>query len=254
MDSTMDQTTLAYINMYAVLGALPTLCELSEQARTLLADKSCAVGFAVKGGPQATLRFANGACTFEEGAEHCDIKLPFSAPEKFNAMINGTGKPFPSKGFTKLSFLLGPFTKLTDLLSSYLKPAPGALDDENFFNVSTTLMIHVIAGAVAQIGNHDKVGRASAGYIVDGVICLRIVNGPSVGILAQNHVLSAIHTPPKQWMSYMEFSDIRMARALFDGKVNAVVCIGNGSVRVGGMVSQIDNVNRILDRVGRYLA
>ena len=41
---------------------------------------------------------------------------------------------------------------------------------------------------------------------------------------------------------------------LFDGKVNAVVCVGEGKVRIGGMVSQVDNVNRILDRVALYLA
>lgn len=250
----MDQMTLAYINMYAVLGALPSLCELSEQARAILGDKQCSIGFSVKGGPQATLRFSGGVCVFEEGTERCDIKLPFSAPEKFNAMINGTGKPIPSRGYTKLSFLLNQFTKLTDLLSSYLRPTAEALANDDFFNASTTLMMHVIAAAAAQVGNYDKVGKASAGYIVDGVIRLAVKDGPSVGILAQNHVLSAIHTPPQQWMSYMEFSDMRLARALFDGKVNAVVCVGEGRIRVGGMISQVDNVNRILDRVGQYLA
>ena len=250
----MDPMTLAYINMYAILGALPSLCELSGQARGLLGEKQCSIGFSVKGGPQATLRFSGGGCVFEEGTERCDIKLPFSSPEKFNAMIDGTGKPFPSKGFTKISFLLGPFTKLTDLLSSYLRPTEGALDNEEFFTVSTTLMMHVIAAAASQVGNHDKVGRASASYIVNGVIRLAVADGPSVGILAENHVLSAIHTPPKQWLSYMEFADMHLARGLFDGKVNAVACIGEGKIRVGGMMSQVDNVNRILDRVGQYLA
>ena len=231
----MDQTTLAYINVYAILGALPTLCELSEQARAILGDKKCSIGFSVKGGPQATLRFSAGGCTFEEGADSCDIRLPFSAPEKLNAMIDGTGKPFPSKGFFKLSFLLGPFTKLTDLLSSYLRPAPGALNDETFFITSTTLMMHVIAAAASQVGNHDKIGRASASYIVDGTIRIAVTDGPSVGVLAENHMLTAIHTPPKTWLSYMEFSDIHLARDLFDGKVNAVACIGEGKIRVGGM-------------------
>ena len=41
---------------------------------------------------------------------------------------------------------------------------------------------------------------------------------------------------------------------LFDGKINAVAAVGEGKVRVGGMISQVDNVNRILDRVSLYLA
>ena len=52
----------------------------------------------------------------------------------------------------------------------------------------------------------------------------------------------------------MEFSNIHLARDLFDGKVNAVACIGTGGIRMSGMISMIDNVNRILDRVALYLA
>lgn len=55
-------------------------------------------------------------------------------------------------------------------------------------------------------------------------------------------------------MSCMEFCDLALAHDLFDGKVNAVVCVGQGKVRISGMISQVDNVNRILDRVALYLA
>ena len=52
----------------------------------------------------------------------------------------------------------------------------------------------------------------------------------------------------------MRFEDIKLARDLFDGRVNAVASVGEGKVRIGGMISQVDNVNRILDRVALYLA
>ena len=54
--------------------------------------------------------------------------------------------------------------------------------------------------------------------------------------------------------SPLTFRDMDTARALFDGKINAVASIGTGDVRMAGMISQIDNVNRILDRVALYLA
>ena len=47
---------------------------------------------------------------------------------------------------------------------------------------------------------------------------------------------------------------LELARALFDGKVNAIAAVGLGQVRIGGMIAQIDNINRILDRVAIYLA
>ena len=45
-----------------------------------------------------------------------------------------------------------------------------------------------------------------------------------------------------------------LARALFDGNVNAISAVGLGQVRIGGQISQVDNINRILDRVAVYLA
>ena len=52
----------------------------------------------------------------------------------------------------------------------------------------------------------------------------------------------------------MEFESIELARDLFDGNVNAVACIGTGSIEMKGMISMIDNLNRLLDRVALYLA
>lgn len=52
----------------------------------------------------------------------------------------------------------------------------------------------------------------------------------------------------------MEFESCRLAHQLFDGQVNAVACIGSAQIRMRGMTSMLDNLNRILDRVGLYLA
>jgi hypothetical protein len=128
-----DAVTLAYINMYGILGALRDLCALSPEAQALAADESLPgkkpvrVGFAVKDGPAMTLAFGGGNCGMENGAERCGIKLPFGNCGKFNGLIDGTVTPFPSKGFTKLKFLTGNFVRLTKILEDYLRPAPDAL-------------------------------------------------------------------------------------------------------------------------------
>ncbi len=250
----MDERTLAFINLHAVLGGLSKLCELDGECQKLIEGKDIAIGITVKGGPEATIRFSGGACTVTPGVDKCDIKLPFSSCKKFNGLIDGTVTPIPSKGFTKIGFLLHEFTALTDKLTAYLRPAEGALDDPEFFRVSTTVMFHLILDAIAQIGNEDKVGRASASYIVNGDIRMGIEGGPEGFIHARDHVLTAVHTPCEHPTSYMIFASMRDARDLFDGKVNGVVCVGTGKVRMGGMISMVDNVNRILDRVSMYLA
>ena len=249
-----DSRTMAFINLHAVLGTIPYLCELDENAQELIKNEKIAIAFEVKNGPSGALRFNGGKCSFTESTENCAIRLPFSSPEKFNGMIDGTVTPIPSKGFTKISFLLKKFMPLTDILSSYLRADEKALEDKKFFDISTKLMFHLILSAIAQIGNEDKVGRASASYITDGAIKLAIGTEISLAVLAKGNKLTAIHKACEDFTSYMQFESIELARALFDGKINAVACIGEGKIRIGGMISQVDNVNRILDRVALYLA
>ena len=249
-----DQTTLAYINLYGVLGTLEELCRTDEEAKALIADRSVSVGFVVKGGPAATLYFDHGTCTMRKDADQCDIRLPFSSPEKFNGMIDGTVTPIPSRGFTKIGFLLDTFTKLTDLLGRYMQATAEDLQNPEFKEKSTTLMFYTIASAISQIGNHDQIGKASAGYIVDGTVALKIAGGPEAGIQVKNHKLHTVKKHPDTVTACMEFSSMDVARDLFDGKINAVAGIGTGLVRMSGMISMLDNVNRILDRVSLYLA
>lgn len=249
-----DQRTLAYINLLAVFGALPYLCALDRQAAQLISDTSLSVGFAVKGGPSATLFFGGGRCRMVSGTDRCQVKLPFSSCEKFNGMIEGTYTPIPTKGFTRASFLTGPFTKLTDRLTCYLRPAPGALEDPEFFRISTTLLFHVIAEAAAQTANEDPTGRCSAQSIVDGTAKLAIREGPAAALCCRDHRILTVHQAPERFLSYMEFQDMATARSLFDGELNAIAAVGLGQVRIGGMISQIDNINRILDRVAAYFA
>lgn len=250
-----DARTLAYINLYAIFGALENLCALDEDARALLTNKKpITIGIEVKGGPAATITFKNGRCRMEDGIGPCDIRLPFSSCEKFNGMIDGTVTPIPSKGFTHIGFLLKDFIKLTDLLTRYLRPDPEDLKDKKFFEISTFLTFYVISVAISQIGNNDEIGKFSAHNMVDGEILMSIKDGPKATIMVKNHRLLTIKKATETPRALMEFSSTELANDLFNGKVNSVACVGEGKITMGGMISMVDNMNRILDLVSLYLA
>ena len=250
-----DTTILARCNLYAVLGAIPHLLYLDPDAAALVRGKNIRVGFSVKNGPKATLIFKDGEAEMVKGIEKCSIKLWFPSAEKFNSMIDGKGSPIPVSGFQHIGFLLGAFTKLTDSLSAYLRPEPEKLQDPAFFERSTTLMLYVIGRAIVQIGNHDRVGMFSASHITDGKIKLGIGDTLAVAIHCKDHHLVFNAFPNDCGVtSQMVFDSLQTARDLFDGNINAIAAVGMGQVRVSGMISQVDNVNRILDRVAIYLA
>ncbi len=250
-----DTLVLARCNLYAVLGAIPHLLYLDPEAAALVRGKNIRVGFSVKNGPKATLVFKDGQAEMVKGIDSCSIKLWFPSADKFNAMIDGKGSPIPVSGFQHIGFLLGAFTKLTDLLSAYLRPEPEKLSDPVFFERSTILMLYVIGRAIVQIGNHDKVGMFSASNITDGKIMLGVGDHLSVAVHCKDHRLMFNPFPNENGVtSQMMFDSLTTARDLFDGNINAIAAVGMGQVRVSGMISQVDNINRILDRVAVYLA
>ena len=128
------------------------------------------------------------------------------------------------------------------------------LKDDKFFEISTKLMFYVITVALSQIGNNDAIGKFSASFIPDGIIDVSIKDCVGATIRVKDHHMVTIKKKPDAFRSQMEFDNIRLARDLFDGKVNSIACIGEGTIAMHGQINMIDNVNRILDRVALYLA
>jgi len=256
----MDQKTLAYINMYAILGTLENLCELDEEAQALLAGKSpVSLAFDVKGGPKATLTFSNGRARLEPGASpKANVRLAISSCEKFNKVVSGQATPVPVPGYkfrpAHLSFLLNEFDALTKRLEQHLRASEEDLADPVFFTRSTKLMLYVISVAISQIADYDDIGRFSAGNTIDGEMLMSIKNDIGVTIRVKNNVFATLKKRTETPSCIMEFESLELARALFDGKVSAMSCISNGTIIMGGKIAMLDNVSRILDRVPLYLA
>ena len=251
-----DSRTLAYINMYAVLGTLENLCELDDKAKEILStiEKPISVAFDVKNGPSATLTFSKNGCRMDDGVNaDCDIKIPVANCDKFNGIIDGKVTPIPTKGLTKVNFLLKTFTALTDRLTEVMRPSEEALKDMDFFRLNTLCTFYTVAVAISQIGNQDAIGKFSASNVVDGDIQIGITGEVYATIRVKDHHMITIKQAPEKPRAIMEFCDIPLANALFAGTVNSIDHVGNGNITIRGLISMVDNVNRILDRVGLYL-
>ena len=137
-----EAKAMAYVNMYGVLACLENLCEIDDEAKAIIKSikKPVSLCFDVANGPCCTFHFSQDGCTISEGNYGCTCKMNFASPEKFNALID-SGKPgMPTKNVPQvLSFLLGPFTKLTDRLTKILMPSEDDLKNRSFFEESTVL-------------------------------------------------------------------------------------------------------------------
>ena len=252
-----DARTLAYINMYAVLGTLENLCELDDKAKEIISklENPVSLAFDVKDGPSATLTFSKKGCRMEDGVNSKgDIKNPVSSCDKFNKIIDGVVTPIPTKGLTKINFLLKTFTALTDRLTEVMRPSAEALKDPDFFRLNTLCTFYTVSVAISQIANQDAIGKFSASNIVDGDVQISIKDTVYATLRVKDHHLITIKQASDKPRAIMEFCDLELANALFAGTVNSIDHVGNGNITIRGLISMVDNVNRILDRVALYLA
>ncbi len=253
----IEQKALAYANMYGVLGCLDVFCSTDKVAKEILSTmkKRISLCFEVKNGPCRTFHFDKNGCSITEGDKGCSCKMYFTSPEGFNRLINESKPGIPVKGAVSLlSFLLGAFSRLTDRLTELLRPSEEALENRDFFEHSTTLTMYTVAGAVAGLANSDSIARISAGNTVDGDVLLGIKDRVYATIRVENGVFSLIKEKTENPRAVMEFSDIDLAYGLFNGKVSTINEMCKGNIRLSGMISMVDNINRILDRVSLYLA
>lgn len=253
----IEQKALAYANMYGVLGALENLCQIDNVAKEIINNMKGRVSlcFSVKDGPCRTFHFSNEGCRITEGSSGCNCRMNFASPQKFNLLINESKPGVPVKGVIKvLGFLLGDFTKLTDRLTELLRPTEEALKERSFFEESTILTMYTVAGAIAGLANSDSIAKISASNTVDGDVLLGIKDVAYATIRVKDNKFSIIKEKTENPRAVMEFSDIDLANGLFAGTVSTINEMCKGKIALKGMISMVDNINRILDRVSVYLA
>ena len=247
---------MAYVNMYGVLATLENLCEIDAEAKDILAAMKSPVSlcFDVANGPCGTFHFTKGGCKFREGSAGCTCKMNFSSPEKFNALIDSAKPGIPTKGVVQvLSFLLGTFTKLTDRLTKLLRPSEEDLKNKAFFEESTILTFYTIAGAISALANSDSISMFTAKSTVDGVVSMGIKDKCYAAIQVKNHHFTTIKEKPSNPRAVMEFADIEPAHGRLTGPAPTIAELCEGNIYMAGMISMVDNLNRILDRVAVYL-
>ena len=250
----MDSLTKANINLYAILRNLEQLCEFDPEAGALAKAQDLTMSLKVSGGPQATLSFQNGKVTFKRGiGSGCDIKLFFRSPEHLIDMFDGRANPVILKGLTKVKFLTGNFSKLTDRLSYFLKPTDELLADPTYFKINTYLTAYTAFYALAEIANNDALGKINAKRVPDGVIAVRAEGGPEVYLIVKDAHFEANIGRFENPRSIMSFGNLETVNAILNGKSDIYTAIGQGNFAVRGFIPMLDNLSKLLDQVGPYV-
>lgn len=248
-----DTGTLANINLFAILRNLEDLCQLDAEAKEIILGKDISIQFIVRDGPKAFLKINDGECKLLKGKGTSNIILYFKSPEHFNQMIDEGKSPILLKGFTKIPFLKNEFTRLTDRLTYYLKPTDQLLEDEAYRRINTILTFYTVFFSIAEIGNHDKIGKLNAKRIANGVVLAGIEEGPTVSLRSNNGYLDAYKGQIDAPRAKMIFKNLEAANLLLTGKQDSYSSIASGNLRMNGYLPMLDHLNHILYQVAFYL-
>ena len=170
-------------------------------------------------------------------------------------MFEGTGTPIPLKGFTKIGFLTGDFTKLTEKLEYYLKPEEGVTPSGDYKKINTELTLLTGAYALKELTEYDPIGIATASHMRDGTIVLKVMpDGPAVSINVEDGILSPSYGEDKKPMARLELKNIDIANKFLNGEIDSFTAIASGDVRVMGQISMLDAMSLVLDRIPEYIS
>ncbi|WNM25832.1 hypothetical protein [Demequina capsici] len=252
----LDPRVAAHVNAHAVLGALPVLAAHVPDARDVLAGltRPTAVILKAPGVAPAAYTFTDKAIAPGAASGARRVTLLFTSPDHLNRMIAGSAQPIPVASPAGLRFLTGAFTRLADLLGRYLRPAANDLEDPSVREASTVMTLHVAAAAIAQVANEDRSGRFSAAHVPDGEVALEVGDDIDLRLLVARGRFTFIGAGAEEpARATLRFADLDVAGDVLSGRASALSSICDGTLGMRGYIPMLDNVSRILDRVGHYL-
>ncbi len=168
-------------------------------------------------------------------------------------MFDGTKMPIPLKGLTKIGFLTKEFTKLTDRLAYFLKPTDELLKDPEYFKINTYLTAYTAFFALAQIAEHDSLGKINAKRVPDGIINILAKDGPGLQLIVKEGHITAKQGVIDNPRAVMEFSDLKTVNNILNGKSDIYTAIGENKFGLRGFIPMLDNLNKLLDQVPAYV-
>ena len=188
-------------------------------------------------------------------AKEATVVLGFASCAHLNKMFDGKGNPVPLWGFTKIGFLTGTFTKLTERMAYFLKPTDELLADPDYLALNTRLTLNTAAFAVPVLLENDPDCMHLRHALSDGTIGIKVLpDGPSVGLHLGPRGVRASKGELADPSGLILMRDLPTASAYLNGKLDTFSAATKGEVQIWGQIGKIEAVGLVLDRVPKYLS
>ena len=248
---------LANLHLHAVLPRLEELVEIDEEARSIAREMQLSVRFRVRKGPSRIVEISDGAVrTSSNPKTKAGLGLFFASCDQLNNLfMDKRAIPLPYRGLTQLR-QMSRFSKLTEILTRYLKPAEPDLKDPGFKKKHVEMMLRTGLAGAAQIAKYDSKVEHAMELLPHGSIQFSVLpDGPFafVEVDEEKNISSGagkIDNPSAN----LDINGVDTAADLLADRLDQFAALGSGDLRASGLLPLVDEFNAVLDRVGKFLA
>jgi hypothetical protein len=248
---------LANLHLHAVLPRLEELVKLDEEAQSLAKEMKLKVRFKVRKGPSETVEIADGRVrTDSDPKAKADLGLFFASCDQLNNLfMEKRSIPVPYRGLTKLPQMKR-FSKLTEILTRYLKPAEADLQDPGFKKKHVEMALMTGLAGAAEVARHDRKMEHVVDQLTWGTLQFSVLpDGPyAFASVDEKKTIFVGNGRIAEPTANLDIDGVDMAVGVLAGTVDTFAALGREDVRASGLLSLVDEFNALLDRVGHFLA
>lgn len=244
---------LADMHLYAVLPRLAEVTRLDDEAGSLAREMDMQLEFAVRGGGRVVLSFKDGVVESSRTGGS-NVGLYFLSCSLLNSMFADEDvTPIPFKGFTRIG-QLKKFTRLTEILTRYLKPSEADMEDAAFRAKHVEMSLLVGLSAAGVVADLDPRAKRLMDDLHDGTLQYGILpDGPNAYVSIDHGAIRAFSGKVPEPTATIEIRDVELAVGLIAGAVDTFAANGSGEIKASGDLAMADEFNGLFDRVGLYL-
>jgi hypothetical protein len=257
-ESTVSKATiLANLHLHAVLPRLQDLVRLDDKARSIASQMNLSVRFRVLNGPSVVIDIRNGVVSSSgDPKAGAQLGLLFASCDQLNNMfMEKPAVPIPYKRLHKLA-QMNNFTRLTKILTRYLRPSRSDLDDPDFKKKHVEMAFLTGLAGSAQIAKHDPKMEHTVRLLPHGSLQFSILpDGPFAwAVVDQDKNITSGPGKIDNPTADLEINGINVALDLLADRLDLFAAVGKGDIRASGLLPLGDELNALLDRVGKFLA
>ena len=242
-----QEMVLARLHLRAVLPLLEEIATFDKDLQQMIQGWNAVIQFQLPGGnPGTALIFEQGKLRVEtDNYAGPKATLTFKNARELNEVFQGKSNKNPRPNAVALLHLkkLSIIDKVLGRLEYYLQPSDELLKDPDAFAFCVKMSLYVMTYGIREIGEYDPVLKVISPSIPNGVLAIRVIDGPSSNLTVKDGRFYPAKGSVENPTAVLQIADLKTAWSMIQGDLDLFAAIGLQQIKIRGFIPLIDGIN-----------